>query len=445
MDLSGFSIYQGAFNVNLSLTAEKGIWDMNINRALRLLSYPVKDYFYFSSFNTYKDLEKYIISIKNKRDEENKLLNITKTSKTSFIIMSNPPTYSNKNYYYFGIIGLRLNEQYYLDGPEFIISFKKENYLKSYTFSFIFNKDNYTYNNFFNNNHEGYFIIGEELVDEKNKKDKILYTNTQRNEKGLSWCIYFNKIYSKISNFEFKTQKLGGEFVLNLPYLIGTNDYLDYINNTFFNELIQKKLCYYNNGTKNKKELYSFICNSQSLYLMNYLNYNFPDLVFEHKELEENFILNKYDLFSFNNFNKSDTNLYFLVLFRDMIGYNKNLNWTLGIPFLKKYRLSFNYDSKKIGYYKIDENKNIEKLNKEENKLFNGIFIKIIFIIILIIIIFILGMFYQKRIIKKQRKIKANELEDNYEYDSYKNINNKDINKINNNIKEVELGLKLIK
>ena len=118
-------------------------------------------------------------------------------------------------------------------------------------------------------------------------------------------------------------------------------------------------------------------------------------------------------------------------------------NWTLGLPFLKKYRLSFNFDSKQIGYYKDYEN--IPK-NDEQNKL-SFIFIKTIIIIILIIIIFILGMQFQKKIIKVPRKNKANELDDNYEYNSYKNSH---INDINNNInngenkKEVELGFKLV-
>ena len=175
---------------------------------------------------------------------------------------------------------------------------------------------------------------------------------------------------------------------------------------------------------------------------MNYLNLKFPDLVFEHNILEENFILTKNDLFSFNTFNKSDNNLYFLIMFEK----DNKYNWTLGIPFLKKYRLSFNYETKKIGYYKDKENINQINENEDNKKISLGsIFIKIIIIVILICIIFILGMLFQKKIIKIPRKIKANELDDNYEYDSYKNMQNNDINnskKIQNN-KEVELGLKI--
>ena len=429
MDLSGFNIYQGAYNHNLSTTSKMGIWDLNLNRIWHSLSYPVKDNFYFNYFNSYAHL---------KNDSS---YFIKKTDKTSFIVMKNAPSYSNKNYYYYGIIGLRLNEHSHLDGPEFLTTFKSM--LKSYTCSFIFNISNYTYNNYFNNVNSGYFIVGEELIDDEKEKDKIAYTNAQRNEKGLSWCVYFDNIYiyTKTNDkkyINFNTKKLGAEFVLNLPYQIGTNDYLDYINRTFFNELVNEKLCYFNKNESNQRDLFSFICDSKSRKFKDYINNKFPDLIFEHKELGEKFILNKNDLFSFNNFNKSDTNLYFLIMFRP----NNKYNWTLGIPFLKKYRLSFNYDTKKIGYYKEEKNMNI--ISKENEGSYLNIIIKIILIIALLVIIFILGMFYQKKIIKIPRKNKANELDDNYEYDSYKIMKNKDINDSNTNKykKEVELGFK---
>ena len=212
MDLSGFNIYQGAYNYNLSTTSQTGIWDLNLDRTWRSLSYPVKDHFYFYT---------------------NKSFIIKKTEKTSFIIMKDAPSYSNKNYYFYGIIGLRLNEHSHFDGPEFITTFK--NILHSYTFYFIFNNNG-------NNINSGYFIVGEELVDDK---EKIAYTNAQRNEKGLSWCVYFDNIYVKtkdIKYINFNTKKLGAEFVLNFPYIIGTNDYLDYINRTFFNELVNEEI-----------------------------------------------------------------------------------------------------------------------------------------------------------------------------------------------------------
>ena len=120
MEISGFEIYQGAFNYNLSSTSEKGIWDLNVNRLWHFMSYPIKDYFYFISFNSYDNFINCYIK-DNKLNYE--LLNIAKTNKISFLVMYNPPEYSNKNYYYYDIIGLKFNEQYYLDPistPQFI-------------------------------------------------------------------------------------------------------------------------------------------------------------------------------------------------------------------------------------------------------------------------------------------------------------------------------------
>ena len=125
MELSEFSLFEGAFNYNLSSTSEKGIWDINVNFLWHLVVYPVKDYFYFTSFNSYNDLEKYSnLKNINEKNEETTLFNIIKTNKTTFLIVPIPPYYSNINFYYFGRIGLRLYEKYYFDSLEFVIAFK---------------------------------------------------------------------------------------------------------------------------------------------------------------------------------------------------------------------------------------------------------------------------------------------------------------------------------
>ena len=97
--------------------------------------------------------------------------------------------------------------------------------------------------------------------------------------------------------------------------------------------------------------------------------------------------------------------------------------WKLGIPFLKKYKLSFNGDSRIITYYETfnynnNTNNNMTKngvdiLNKNNN---NSIIIKIIIIGALLVIFFILGILFHKNIIRLPRKKKANELEDDYDY-----------------------------
>ena len=452
MDKYGFLIYEDAFNPNLSTTYEKIKENLKISWVWNFIPFSLKDHFYISSFNSYKNFENYISQNNNKE----LLYNITKTNKTKFmsIHLKNTKNNFNKMFHNYGIIGLKLNGNPNFNPPEFVVSLKKSQEIKSYSFSLKFNNE--TKNGFFNNVNKGYFIIGEELTDDESEIDKICYTNGLKYGGEINWETNFDNIYTKNNNFNmnknkndfkhFISKRKQGNFFVNKPYILGTKEYNEFINETFFYELIEQKICYVNYKINNN-DYFSYICDSTSKIFINNLNNNFPDLIFEHKELGENFTLTKYDLFSYNIFNNSDLNLYFLVMFANPKGHSYIFSWLLGVPFFKKYRLSFNYDTKKIGYYK-DDGKIIMKQNRKINnfKLLNNNYFKIFLILILICIIFILGMCYQKKIIKLPRKIKANELEDNYEYNSYINNKNNDINIYKNSkfIKEVELGLKLV-
>jgi hypothetical protein len=73
---------------------------------------------------------------------------------------------------------------------------------------------------------------------------------------------------------------------------------------------------------------------------------------------------------------------------------------------MKKYKFSFNQDSKIIGFYKLI-------ISQNNNHLFSFNFI---FIFILIIFCISLIILLIRNIMNKPRKLRANELEDNYEY-----------------------------
>ena len=430
----GFYIYQGAFNYTLSSTSKKYHWKID-KWFFNSISYMITDHFYFKSFNDYINIQP----------------NIIKTNETLLIVISKIKENINKNYFNYGILGLSYNEKNTLESPESGINFMnicKNNWnLKNKVFYFDFDKDNYTYNKFFNNYHKGYLILGKDLTEEEKEKNGIRYTYLSKDKDTSNWIINFDRIYSRINtdnNLEFNYKQLGAQIIINMPNIIGTQEYLNYINETFFSELINQKICFVRiiNDTENKNDLFSFVCDGKSDIFKNALNNDFSELIFESKDLEKNFSLYIYDLFSYNNFNKSDSNLYFLILFY----HNQkklNKNWILGVPFFKKYTLSFDYENKRVGYYL---SKGIQILEKKDNKYINIIF-KIIGIIFLIGIIFILGMKFQKKQIKIPRKNKANELDDDYEYSPYENNNkkhNKDINKNeNNNNKNMELGIKL--
>ena len=270
------------------------------------------------------------------------------------------------------------------------------------------------------------------MTDEVDEKDKIIYVNSLRFDGEITWKTLFDNIYLKKSDecVILKTSRKQGDLFVNKPYILGTKEYNEYINKTFFSELIEQNICYINDKINNNDYI-SYVCDSTSVQFINKLDNEFPDLIFEHKEFEENFTLTKNDLFSFNNLNKTDNNLYFLIMFANPKGHQYIFSWTLGIPFLKKYRLSFNYDTKKIGYYKNDGKVIVNKNEKNNNTFFGNLFMNIIIFILLIVIIFVLGMLCQKLINKVPTKNKANELnDDTYEYESNENT----INDINNEL-----------
>ena len=392
-DSPGFYINEGAFNYTLSSTSKKYYWPIS-KYFFNSVSYMVGDIFYINFYKSYNDF----ITNKNNAQE----LNIIKTNETLFIVINKDRKNINKNIFYnYGYVGLDYKEKNNNEPPEtthtFIDRAHKYWNIKKNIFYLEFNKDNQTYKNYFNNYYRGYFILGENLVTDEDEKNKIKFIYLSKDKISYNWIIYFDNIYLKTNeqnihkfNFTDATDNLeyGAELKVNLPYIVGSYEYLNYINNSFFNELINKKICFFNllNNTIAGKYYYSFICNSQSEFLMNKLENNFPDLIFESKNLLKNFTLSKNDLFAYNNMDTSDNNLYFLIIFHKEIK-NVNKNWIIGIPFFRKYIFSFDYENKQIGYYDKKE----VNMNQKNNKEYSSLVSKIFFIIILIVIIFILG------------------------------------------------------
>ena len=136
--------------------------------------------------------------------------------------------------------------------------------------------------------------------------------------------------------------------------------------------------------------------------------------------------------------------IYFKVYFHIIL----STSWNLGRDFLKKYRLSFSYDSSIILYHKNKIINNIkDNIINESNNNNKSKILKIFFIILLCLAIFILGFLFHKAMIKKPRKAKANELDDEFDYqndDKNKKLNKDfDINTDNNNKKGNSLYLEL--
>ena len=429
MDKSGFIIYEKAYNYINSTSYEKFDTTIDIRWIPKSIRFPSKDNIYLPQYQSYKDYRK------GKTFEGNM------TNKTNFLrvedIFDDDHYYFNDMFYEYGIIGLKILSSTYLSELDFSKALKLSNYTNSYSFHFYF--ENTTKNGFAINDNKGYFLIGEKLTDNKTEIDKIEYINcVSLKYRRLAWGMFFEHIYSKTNdNYieEIINITNSSEIIATFPYIKGVPGYFEYINRIFFDELFEKNVCnkiiFYRHDLYSNYTSFGYACDSNSKLFMDKLNSKFPDLIFYNRDINRNFTLTKNDLFAYNTKNNLDNNLYFLIV----DGIDDEERWILGIPFLKKYVISYDFDSKRIGYYenygKINNDESDDKPNEDTN-FFASIEFKIIIILISAIIIFGLGMLFQKYL-KKDRKKRANELNDDYDYEAHYEKNDN---------KETEQGIK---
>ena len=334
---------------------------------------------------------------------------------------------NNDIYNTYGMIGLKLiskeNETKY---PDFIRELKREKIIDSYRWSI---KYNYIKGNYF----EGEFLIGND-IDKYLKNDiennyDIRMFKAQNRKNELYWDIKFKNIFigNKPIN-EGNKYSLQGSFDPKLNIIIGTTEFRYAILNHFFNNYIYKKVCY--------EEKLSFYINDYYVINCKKKDFNITEFPYISFRLQfYSFSFSYKDLFYED---ENDKDIYhFLIIFNKDYYDNNNINeyWTFGLPFLNKYILIFDSDSKLIIYYsknkfsitsnnnKNEKYKNNEKkekdfninnntnnkVNKDIRKINNNglinniIYILIIFGIILgcgLLILF--GMKIQKIIIKKK-------------------------------------------
>ena len=242
--------------------------------------------------------------------------------------------------------------------------------------------DNYVFTIKYKNNNEGELIIGNypHEYNSNYKEENLRFVEGKVLYDG--WSMKFSNIYSD----NFKSNINIGKFSLSIEGIIGPNDYIKFINETFFNDLIDKNICKIQIIYDNRNSVfYQYICNK------NLRIKQFKKLRFENKNLNYSFEFEPENLFLYEN-----DNYYSLILFS-----NQNLNnWCLGEIFMKKYQLIFEPNESSIGVYL-----KIEKL-----------YIFYIIIVILSILLFLLSFFLYKQLILKKRKIRVNELDENVDY-----------------------------
>ena len=314
--------------------------------------------------------------------------------KKGFNPMDNGFIDNNKNLIS-GKIGLQITNEYNAnDHISLIKDFKSLNLIDKLVWTLIYTTDE-----------EGYLTFGEypyqynnSYNEEMQQKISCLSINND-----FSWTFSFTDI--KIGKQKLTIYRLA-DYSPQLGLIKGTSEYLAIIK-PYFESLGKCKLI----EIEFKNEKYEYYeCEKNTN-----IN-NFEPLIFVHQELENNFVLTKDDLFIDYNEKK-----YFLILFPKG-AYQQR--WQLGKPFTKKYKFSFDHESRNILFYK--DLKQIEEKNDEPK-------IKIIIIIIgsiIGIVALIGGIYIGKKFCSQKKKKKANKLEDEIINNKINNENNEDSDKL---------------
>jgi len=264
------------------------------------------------------------------------------------------------------------------------------------------------------NNEKGMIILGtlpHIYLPEKYKEENFqsFYSNQSKNMFITNFYISFDEIFSVNNTGIIKiNEKASGNIVLNSGLILGTNEYLKFVEDNFFDEYIKLKICQKNNINMALNDYFIFSCYENE----NLKFENFPKLSFVKKA--ENLIFE----FAYKDlFKKINNQYYFLIIF---LSKGNNRYWRIGNPFFIKYTFVYDGDSKTIGFYtNKKENKTKDKnMNEKNDKLeLEKSVIIIISILILIFIFFAIsiGFHYGKKL-NSNRKKHANELDENYEY-----------------------------
>ena len=282
--------------------------------------------------------------------------------------------------------------------PQFFHDVKKVANLSKYIISFEFDE----------NNNKGNLIFGDELFNYKNTKyfeSQYIGSYSSQNHQ-----IYFNEakmiLNSDNTNINI-SQGTNSIFDYNLGFIIGLDNYKKIIELHFFDDLLNKKICSYDNVHFNNTNFIVYSCNEGNFESK---IKSFPKLIFVSKNFEYNFELTYADLFT-----KINNKYYFLVIFKEKSEKN---TWIFGQPFYKKYQFTINLDQNWVGFYNPNKEKIIPQ--KQESSTSGMSKTSKVLLIVGLVILFIgisVGMFFLGRKLKNDRKRRANELtDDNYIY-----------------------------
>lgn len=253
------------------------------------------------------------------------------------------------------------------------------------------------------------------------------------------WSFKFDDIFFYNNNkdkISFSQNKV--DFSVDKGIIIGTDEYKKKIDELFFNNLFNKKICYTETRTfkdeenKTEEKYYIYYCSSSQFTGSSKDSFfnSFPTLNLYFKQINMTFTLDKNDLFI-----KKFDRIYFLVIFKKSD--TENNMWDFGEPFFYKTKNNpyiFDQDAKKFGFYnfnlpKIPNDEYMKSTNQKDLNNGNSNNALIYIIIILVVIILVALAYYFGKKFNEIRKKRANELnDDNYEYFSKDNKDENDLN-----------------
>ena len=300
-----------------------------------------------------------------------------------------------------GVIGLHypLKTDFKLNDKEtfFINELKENGLITEYNF-FILYDDKENIFNFTNDNNYGALIVGDSphiLNPEKYKKEDLV------SNKATDWSIVINQVTFDSSKGDFIQKDIDMQISIISGFIKGTTSYRLKIEEVFFNELIEKKLCKMDVFQENVYLTDYFVFSCENDFQVQYNIKSFPILYFK-LENDLEFIFTYNDLFKVIN-----DRLYFMIIFKVEAVLAFRPKWVMGEIFLRKYLTLFNYEAREISFYKS----NVERINIEtEKNASNYSLLKIICgIIIGILIIYIAFLLFRKYI--KSKKVIADDVE----------------------------------
>ena len=186
-------------------------------------------------------------------------------------------------------------------------------------------------------------------------------------------------------------------------FIKGNDVFKSVLKEHFFQKYFDRKIC--------KSSIFNYFDeeNSEFYYCSKNINLtDFNNIILTIDGTNLTIELNYKDLFIEYN-----DNYYFIIYFP--VKYYSYMHFRLGKILFKKYMLSFNYDSKRIGYYKTKTNNNKIPDKKGTTYYYLIPWIIIAVLVIIIIILCVIILYYKPW---KNRQKRANELkDDNYCYE----------------------------